>query len=391
MRLLAQILVVTRLSLLTLPQRKGSALVIVVCMACVVGVLLSVLSVTVGLLHAYEVAGSPQRAIVFSRDALSFGGQSEESSSIPPDALATLVGAPGIARDEHGEPMIEAEVLASLPPTEGFANGSLFVRGVGARGFSMRPEFKLVSGRLFQPGIHEMIVGSGARKAFGLKVGDRVIMPDGEWPIVGEFSTGGGINESELMGDQAPVMSIKRGTNVGSVLIDLQSPGAFDAFASWVTNNPALMLSVERQSEYYRRLAWKSSAFFTAVAYLSGVVMALGALFGAVKILHTAVDLRTREIATLSAIGYDPVPIAVSVVVEGMFLSLLGALAGALFAWILLDGRLETIWNAVFALTVSPGLIALGVAWALALALVGGIFPAIRGARLPVAQALRQA
>jgi putative ABC transport system permease protein len=391
MRLLTQILVVTRLSLLTLPQRKGSSLVIVACMACVTGVLLSVLSVTVGLLRTYEVAGSPQRAIVFARDALSFGGRIEEGSTIPPDALGTLVGAPGIGRDADGKPMLDAEVLAILPPAEGFASGSLWVRGIDAKGLAMRPEIKLISGRLFRLGIHEMIVGTGVVRGFGLKVGDRIIMPDGEWPIVGEFSTGGGINESELLSDVATVMSTLRRTNVSSVLVGLESPGAFDAFESWLTSNPALTLTAERQSDYYRRVAWSSSAFFTAVAYLSGVVMALGALFGAVKILHTAVDLRTREIATLSAIGYDPLPIAVSVVLEGAILSLLGALAGALIARILVDGRMEIIWNAVFTLSVSPGLIALGVAWALVLAVLGGIVPAVRSARLPVAEALRQA
>jgi putative ABC transport system permease protein len=391
MRLAAQILLATRLGLLSLPQRKGSSLVIVACMACVVGVLLSMLSVTVGLLHTYQIAGSPQRALVFSRDALSFGGRMEETSDIPPEAIATLAGAPGIALDADGKLMMDAEVLAVLPPTEGFAGGSLLLRGVGAKGLSMRPQFKLVAGRLFRPGIHEMIVGTGAARGFGLRVGDRIVMPDGAWPIVGEFSTGGGIIESELMSDVVTVMSIKRTTNAGSVLVGLDSPAAFDAFEKWLTGNPALRLTVERQSDYYRRVAWSTSAFFTAVAYLSGVVMALGALFGAVKILHAAVDARTREIATLSAIGYDPLPMAISVVLEGMMLSLLGALAGALLARIVVDGRMEIIWNAVFTLSVPPLLIALGVGWALVLAVLSGIFPAFRSARLSVAEALRQA
>jgi putative ABC transport system permease protein len=391
MKLLAQILVVTRLSLLTLPQRKGSSLVIVACMACVVGVLLSVLSVTVGMLRTYEIAGSPARALVLSRDALSFGGHMEDSSTIPPDAVGTLVGAPGLARDASGEPMMDAEVLAFLPPTEGFAGGSLLVRGVGTNGLAMRPELELVSGRLFRPGLHEMIVGVGAHRGFGLKTGDRIIMPDGEWPIVGEFTTGGGINESELMSDAASVMSTLRRRNFSSVLVGLESPASFDTFIDWVTSNPALKLTAQRQSDYYRQVAWSNSAFFTAVAYLSGVVMALGALFGTVKILHAAIDSRMREIATLSAIGYDPLPIAVSVVLEGVILALLGALAGALLTRMLIDGRLEIIWNAVFTLSVSPGLIALGLGWALVLAVVGGIVPAVRSARLPVAEALRQA
>ncbi len=390
MRLLTQVLVVTRLTLLTLPQRKGSSLVIVACMACVVGVLLTVLSVTVGMLHTYAIAGSPQRAIVFSQDALSFGGHMEDSSIIPPDAIATLVGAPGVQRDANGEPLMDAEVLAFLPPVSEFGGGSLVLRGVNAKGLSLRPEFKLISGRAFRPGIHEMIVGVGVHRAFGLEVGDRIIMPDGEWPIVGEFATDGGIHESELMSDAATVMASFRRKNLSSVLLTLESPDAFDTFNNWVTSNPALKLSAQRQSDYYRQVAWSNSAFFTAVAYLSGVVMALGALFGTVKILHAAIDARMREIATLSAIGYDPLPIAASVVLEGVILSLLGALLGALLAHILIDGRQEIIWNAVFKLTVSPGLIALGVGWALALALLAGIAPAIRSARLPVAEALRQ-
>jgi len=389
-RLLTQIWVVTRLSLLTLPQRKGSSLVIVVCMACVTGVLLSVLSVTVGMLRTYEAAGSPRRAILFSRDALSFGGHVEQDSTVSPDSIGTLVGAPGLAKDANDEPLLDAEVLAMLPPTEGFAGGSLLVRGIDAHGLAMRPELEIVGGRLFRPGIHELIVGAGAHRGFGLKVGDRIVMPDGEWPIVGEFSTRGGINESELMSDAATVMSTLRRRSLSSVLVELESPASFESFRNWVTSNPALRLSAERQSDYYRRVAWSSSAFFTAVAYLSGVVMALGALFGTVKILHAAIDSRMREIATLSAIGYDPVPIAISVVLEGVMLSLLGALIGALIARIFIDGRLEVIWNAVFTLSVSPALIALGTAWALALAILGGIIPAMRSARLPVAEALRQ-
>lgn len=394
MRLLVQMLVVARLGLLTLPQRKGSSLVIVICMACVTAVLLSVLSVTNGLLRASQVAGSPGRAIVFSLDsAMGPGGRAEEASRIPQDALAVLVGAPGVARDRDGKPGMAAESLALLPPVEGFAFGSLFVRGVdNASSLAMRPEFRITSGRLFQPGLHEIIVGAAAEQVFGLKVGDRVIMPDGEWPIVGAFSAGGGIMEGELIGDAATVMAaIKRTTNFSSVLVDLESPAAFDEFKNWLTSNPAVSLTAERQSDYYRRVARRYSGFFTAVAYVVAVVMALGALFGSVKILHAAVDSRAREIATLRAIGYDAFPVATSIVLEAIVLSLTGALIGAWIARVLFDGRLQSIFNAVFTLSISTGLVALGLAWALLLAVLGGLAPAVRSARMPVAEALRQA
>jgi putative ABC transport system permease protein len=233
-------------------------------------------------------------------------------------------------------------------------------------------------------------VGVGAERAFGLKVGDRLIMPDGEWPIVGAFSSGGGIMEGELIGDAATVMSaIKRTASFSSVLVDLESPAAFEAFKRWLTSNPALSLTAERQSDYYRRVARRYSAFFTAVAYIVGVIMALGALFGSVKILHAAVDSRAREIATLRAIGYEALPVATSVVLEAALLSLVGALLGAWIARLLFHGRQEAIFNAVFTLRISTKLIALGLGWALLLAVLGGLAPAMRSARLPVADALR--
>lgn len=222
-------------------------------MACVVGVLVSLLSVTVGLLQASEVAGSPSRAIVFSKDAYPGpGGRPEEASHISREALAVLEGAPHMARYADGKPVIEAEVLGILPPVEGFASGSLFVRGVGPNSLAMRPEFRITEGRLFRPGMHEVIVGRGAARVFGLEVGDKIIMPDGEWPIVGSFSAGGSIMEAELVGDAPTVMSaVMRTTNFSSVLIGLDSPDSFDAFKSWLTSNPALSLTAERQSDYY--------------------------------------------------------------------------------------------------------------------------------------------
>lgn len=393
MKLVTQMAVVTRLSLMTLPKRVGASLVIVVSMAFVVGVLLSVLSVTFGILRAYEIAGSPARAIVFSTDSYRWkNGRMEELSHISRDAAGVILGGPGIARDPDGKPRIEAEALAGLPPVEGFAFGSLFVRGIGPNSLRMRPQFKIVLGRMFRPGVHEIIVGMGAERIFGLKVGDRIIMPDGEWPIVGEFTAGGGIMESELMGDAPTVMAaIERSTEVSSVLVDLDSPAAFAPFKQWLTTNPALALTAERQSDYYRWIAGNYASFFTAVAYLVGVIMALGALFGFVKIMHTSVNARAREIATLRAIGYDALPVATSVLLEAMLLSLVGALLGAWVARIVFAGRWHAVFNAVFTLSVSTELIVLGLAWALLLAILGGIGPAVRAARLPVAVALRRA
>ena len=149
-------------------------------------------------------------------------------------------------------------------------------------------------------------------------------------------------------------------------------------------------MRAERQSDYYRRVARRYSSFFTSVAYLVGVIMALGALFGSVKILHGSVDSRVREIATLRAIGYGGFAVAISVVLEAVVLSVIGAAIGASIARLVFDGRWQAIFNAVFTLSISAQLVALGIAWAVFIAVLGGLAPALRSARLPVAEALRQ-
>jgi putative ABC transport system permease protein len=235
-----------------------------------------------------------------------------------------------------------------------------------------------------------LIIGVRAERAFGLKVGDKVILPSGEWPIVGAFSAGGGILEGQLVADAATVMTASKISGFGSVLVKLDDARAFDAFKKSLTTNPALTVTAERQLDYYLRLADRYSAFFTELAYIVGAIMALGALFGSVKIMHAAVSTRTREIATLRAMGYGALPAAIAVVLEMIVLSLIGACCGAGIAWLLFDGRVMTGLTNAFDLSVSPRLFILGLGWALVLAILSGVPPAIRAARLTVVNALRE-
>jgi putative ABC transport system permease protein len=383
---LRQIAAVTVLNLKSLPARMWPSLVIVVGMASVVGVLLSMLSFEVGYVHAFLGAGDPGRAIVLAGSA-----QNEFGSALERDVFPIIKDAPGIKRDAEGAAVADAEIYATVPAFK--KNGevaTVLVRGVGPKAIELRPEFKLVSGRMFRPGSRELIVGIGAEAQYAsLAVGDKVLLPDGEWPIVGSYSTGD-VVEGELVSDTDTIMSAIKHATYNSVIVRLSSPDALDAFKKALTTNPALSVSVERHSDYYRRTSQTFAGFVAGVAYAVGAILAFGAFFGALNTMYSAVAARTIEIATLRAIGFGAAPLAISVISEALLLALIGALIGAAAAWLLFNGQQHISGNNVFHLEVSPGLIGLGIAWAAVTALLGAALPAIHAAKLPVAAALRR-
>jgi putative ABC transport system permease protein len=242
---------------------------------------------------------------------------------------------------------------------------------------------------MFQTGKREMIVGVGAQLMFQhMQIGDKVILPDGEWPIVGIFATGD-ILEGQLVGDTETLLTATHKSNYNSVLVRLASPDSLDRFKKAMTTNPALSVDVVRHSDWYARIASQSTFGLALLGYVVGTVMAIGALFGCLNTMYSAVSTRGREIATLRALGYGAFPVAVSVILEAVLLSVVGALIGAGIAWALYDGKQDLFGNSVFHLSVSRTQIELGVTWAIAVALLGGLFPSIRAARRPVVEALR--
>jgi len=383
MRVITQTLVLTRLGLLGLLERKWSSLVLVGSVACVVGVLISMLSVTDGMLRAYRLGEDPQMAIVLGPDNATEWGHGIAASDI-----GTILDAPGIARGPDGHPLADPEVLLSVPPAGPYLIGGPVLRGIGTAGLAMHPRLIIVEGRQFHSGQHELTIGIAAARVFDLRVGDLIPLPGGTWPIVGSFTDGGSTLEGLFLADADTVLAAGRTTGYGSVLVKLVSPDAFDAFSQWVSTNPALKESAEPLTSYLQRGAHQFSAFFTALAYAVGSIMALGALFGTVKLMYAAVSVRTREIATLRAIGYEPLPVALSVLLETAVLALTGALIGSTVAWLLFDGKLTIQARNVFVLSVSGNLFALGVAWALVLAVLGALPPAMRAARCSVSDAL---
>jgi putative ABC transport system permease protein len=383
--MLRQIWIVSALNFKSLKSRFWQSMVIVVGLGATIGVLLSMMSMTQGMKQAYFNSGDPGRAIVTSQ-----GADAEGQSSISRTDAAVIMDAPGIAKDKDGRPLADRALNMGLPVLR--KNGTrafTTLRGFGPKGVALRPEFRLVAGRMFEAGKRELIVGQGAQVMYQhVNIGDKVILPNGEWPIVGVYTTGD-ILDGQLIGDTETMLTALNRTAYNSILVRLTSQDALSTFRKAITTNPALQMTVTRHSDWYKKVSDQATGLLAVLAYVVGGVMAVGALFGCLNTMYAAVSTRAREIATLRALGYGAFPVAVSVILEAIVLAIAGALIGAGVAWLLNDGRTGT-WGAnIFRLTVSSGLVMLGVTWAVAVALAGGLLPSIRAARRPVVDALR--
>jgi putative ABC transport system permease protein len=318
-------------------------------------------------------------------------GADQEGQSAITRAMAPMIAvAPGIAKDKDGKPLADRGLNMGVPVLrKDGSKGQTTMRGLAEKGWGVRPELKIVAGRMFERGKREMIVGTGAQNMYQhMQIGDKVILPDGEWPIVGAFTTGD-LLEGQLLGDTETLLTATHKTNYNSVLVRLASPASLDTFKKAMTTNSALSVTVERHSDWYKRVASEQTFGLALLGYIVGAVMAIGALFGCLNTMYSAVSTRGREIATLRALGYGAFPVAVSVILEAVALSIAGALIGGAIAWALYDGKQDVFGGMIFHLSVSPAQIELGVIWAAAVALLGGLFPSIRAARRPVVEALR--
>jgi len=391
MSVFQQIGAVVGMNMQSIPRRLGTSCVVVIGIAGVVGVVVSIFGMNRSLGEALVDSGRPNRAVVLRN-----GSDGEGSSTLLTDAVATIKDAPGVARTPRGDAAATADMIttANFKRRKDGSAAGLPVRGVEPQAFFVRPEIRLVDGRLFNPGLRELIVGRAAQKEFsGLDIGDHISLRNSQWTVVGVFESGGDVNESRVLADQATLMSAYGRTATSSVTVLLTSESAFDEFKQALTTNPTLSVSVERENDYYLRQSKNATTFFGFVATFVGGVMALGALFAALNTMYSAVSTRVVEIATLRAIGFGATGVVTSVLVESLSLALLGALLGAGVAWALFSGNTISLGNAtsslVFQMHVTPSLLGVGIAWALVVGLVGGLFPAWRAARLPVATALR--
>jgi putative ABC transport system permease protein len=382
-----QIVAVTAMGLRALPDRVGASLVIVFGMGLVVAVTISILSMSVGFMRTVHETGRSDRAIV-----LSHGSQYEFGSSISRDNVIAIGDAPGIRIAGDGKPIVSAEYLASVlvaKKSDGL-DAYVSLRGVGPEAFALRPEIRLVSGRMFRSARHELIVGKSALAQFeGLEVGSQVPLPEGDWTITGSFESNGNEHESELLADSETLLSAMRANTFHSVTVMLERPDSLEQFRAAITTNPTLQVDITPEPQFLAAQSKYLNTYLTMIAYVVGGIMGLGATFGALNTMYSAVSARAIEIATLRAIGFSGVAVVASVLAESLVLAVSGAAIGAIAAWVAFNGDLHAAGGLVFRLAVTPSLAALGIGFAFILGFVGGLFPAIRAASLPVADALR--
>jgi len=390
---LERILAMTALNLRSLPARWGVAAVVVACMTGVSGVMVAMLGMAEGFQKAYASSGRPDRIVVIGNSE-----NFEGSSSISRDQAAVLLGAPGLRRLADGAPAasLERYAVSALPMKKGGTDGNIVVRGVGPQAQAVRPELRLVAGRWFRPGLREVVVGRGARDQFvGLEVGATVMLADTAWSVVGVVEAGGSAVESEAWGDAEVVMSAFSLTSYSSMVAALESPAAFEACRDFIAGNPVLKHVALREPDYYAGQTGILGEAMRAIGYLVASIMGLGALFAAINTMYASVESRSVEIGTLRALGFQGLPIVVSVVLESILLCLAGAVLGGTAAWVGFNGHVISTVNGAsftqiaFAFSVSPGLLAQGVAVACAIGLVGGLPPALRATRIPIVEALR--
>ena len=391
---LSQIAIITAMNLRNLPQRIGTSSVAVFGVACVVGVLIGVMSMASGFQRTMTNAGSPTTAIVMRT-----GATSELNSGISYEQSQLIANAPGIQRAD-GEPIASAEhyVIVDLIKRATQSSANVPLRGVNANAFNVRDSVKIIEGRNFEEGRNELIVGRGAHTQFAnLDVGSTIKFGPTEWTVVGIFSAGGGLSESELWCDVRILQNAyRRGNSFQSVRVKLTDPEALSELKTELASNPQLDMDAQLETDYLAAQAEPVSMFIKAVGYPVAILMALGAIFGAINTMYASVSTRTREIATLRALGFGSFPVAFSTLFESLVLSLIGGAIGSLVVFLLFNGYSVSTLNfssfsqVVFDFAVTADLLIQGVFFAAIIGIIGGFFPAIRAAKLPVATALRE-
>jgi putative ABC transport system permease protein len=394
MRAIRQAITVTLVSLYTIPQRLNSAAVAIVGIMGVVVVFIAVLSIGEGFKAAMTNAGKTDRAIVMRS-----GADSEMSSGLAGADVDIIKQMPGI-RHEGVVSTASAEMFVVLNvnrrSTDTPANVPL--RGVDTTALAVRYDARVTRGRMFTFGTNEVVVGRQANGQFaGLNVGDTLSTGKAAWQVVGMFETGGTVAETEIWCDVRVLQGVyQRGNSYQSVLVHLDSPAAFDAFKDKATSDPRLDVQVKRESDYYAEQSVGVTNLIQGVGYVVAALMGIGAIFGAWLTMYSAVVTRTREIATLRALGFGSGAVLISVIGESVFLALIGGAIGASLAYVGFNGyqastmNWQTFSQVAFEFAVTPRLLTTGLIYALVMGLLASLFPAIRAARLPISKALRE-
>jgi putative ABC transport system permease protein len=391
---ITQTFAVTLLNLRTIPQRLGSSGVAIIGIAGVVIVLVSVLSIAQGFSAAMAQTGSESRALIMRS-----GADSEMTSGLSNVDVDVIKQAPGLRREGRNA-VVSAElyVIIDIPKIGTNTPANVPMRGVEPMATQVREEFSITEGRMFQFGTNEVVVGRGAKVNFpGLTVGSTIHSGQNTWQVVGVFETDGSIAETEIWCDSRVLQgAYRRGNTYQTVLARLDSSQTFDQFRDWLTANPQVNLQIRREEEYYAQQSRALTTLIRTVGFGIAVLMGIGAVFGAILTMYTAVSTRSREIATLRALGFNSTSVVVSVLAESLALAALGGAIGGVLAYLAFNGyqtstmNFSTFSQVAFAFQVTPQLLVMGLTYALIMGLIGGLFAALRAARLPIPSALRE-
>ena len=390
--LLLQIAAVTTINVKSLSQRLWLSLSTVVAVALVVMVLLAFLAMANGFKRTLAGSGNEDVAII-----LRGGSQTELNSVITRDQVRLIEEGPGIGKTADGKPLSSAELYLVVDGVKRSSQtkANLPLRGIGPEGAAVRKGIAISAGRMFNPGSNEIVVGKGLIREFqGFDLGQTVTFGTSRWTVVGVFEAEGSVFELEIWADLAVVQSLFNRNNVfQTVRVRLQNPAALTALRSYVENDPRLKLDVKTEAAYFAEQAAQTSDLIQNLGWPLAIAMAFGALAGALNTMYSSVAARATEIATLRAIGFGAFPAFAGTLVESLVLALLGGVLGALATFLIFDGFSASTLGAsftqvVFSFKLGPALIAQGITLALIVGLIGGLFPAIRAARMPIVAGL---
>jgi putative ABC transport system permease protein len=398
----AQILAVTAMNVRMIPQRLGSSAVAICGIVGVVIVFVAVLSIAEGL-RGLEAAGDPDIALV-----LRAGSDTEMTSGFYMEHVNAIAEAPGVARggggrprsDTSGDALVSPELLViiNVPLRRNGIEAQAPLRGVLPAAFEVHDRLSIVAGRRFTPGRNEVIVGRAAQRHYaGLDIGSTITSGQNAWKVVGVFEDDESVAEGEIWCDARVAQPVyNRNNSYQSVSVALASRDQFETLKDALTTDPRLTVMVMRQSDYYAEQSRDLQQMVRGIGFVITGLMALGAIFAAVNTMYSAVAARTSEIATLRALGFDSLPVVVSVLVEAVLLGAVGAVIGGAIAWAALDGFQTSTLNfqmfsqVSFRFAVTPHLLGQALGAGVAMSLLGGALPALRAARLPVIDALRE-
>tara|TARA_Y100000815_G_scaffold74951_1_gene63698 strand:+ start:2351 stop:3529 length:1179 start_codon:yes stop_codon:yes gene_type:complete len=388
-----QILAITGMNIRTILQRSGASIVIIIGIAGSVAVMVSLLAMAEGLSKTIASTGQEDRALIFRE-----GSNSEMSSGIAMTDLAIIENTQGIKKSEDG-PMIAAEIftIIDLKKKGAVDTSNLPLRGVQEMSFKIRPELKIIEGKNFFPGKGEIIVGKGAANEYeGLELGNKIKIRDSEWTVVGIFSTGGDVHESEIWADLAVTQgAFRRGASASIAIVQMEENASITDLGATLELDPRLDLKVQGEVDFYEEQSSGASSLIQAFGYTVAVIMAIGAVFAALNTMYSAVSTRLVEIGTLRAVGFHGSSVLFALMIESMFLALLGGLLGAGLSYLIFNGyTVSTLASVSFTQTafdfaVTGEIIGQGLILALIVGFLGGLLPARRAATQDITEALR--